>query len=63
MASICKKHKTESVVRKTQTGCITYCVDCQREKIIKMADSIEAVLNYHGEHMEEWLYEKLKSCL
>lgn len=36
MTSICEKHRTESVVRKTQTGCITHCVECQSEKITAM---------------------------
>lgn len=32
-------------------------------KVNQMRDAIESVLSYQGEHMEEWLYEKLKFCL
>lgn len=32
-------------------------------KVNQMRDAIESVLSYQGEHMEEWLHEKLKFCL
>lgn len=32
-------------------------------KVNQMRDAIESVLSYQGEHMEDWLYKKLKFCL
>lgn len=32
-------------------------------KVNQMRDAIRSALDYQGEHMEDWLYEKLKFCL
>jgi len=60
MVFICEKHKTESFDRKTKAGGIVYCPECMEEQIVDLKKAIATVLHYHGEHMEDWLYEYLE---